>query len=599
MGNNNNYKFFEIKMKTILVILFFITAVYSQGRKPRSETPNTYQGELIPVNQLPANYSWSNINGTNYLTITRNQHIPQYCGSCWTLAVTSSMADRIKIMRKAQWPDIYPAPQVIISCNMEDDGCHGGDSLSAWKYIKENNITDETCSIYRAWGHDNGLPCSQEIICKTCTPGGKCAAVESYYVYTVSEYGPLTGVTQMMNEIYKNGPITCAVDCNTLWNYTGGIITTPIITNASQLDHEISVVGWATEGNTQYWIVRNSWGQPWGEMGYFRVEMGKNILGIEMQCTYAIPKDTWSNNVQHTIPKQAEETNKLFLPNEEKPKKPCAVKPFNGVPEVVKTPKPSEYLANEDVPAAWDWRNVSGVNYCSWNKNQHIPYYCGSCWAQGSTSALADRFKIMDKNAFPDIALAPQVLINCDAGGDCDGGNALGVYEFAHNEGIPHESCQQYLATNPAAENCTARQKCYTCQPPVPMMSQGIGAGNCAAVDVYKKYYVSEYGSIEFPWAMKKEIYARGPISCGIDATSKLDAYKGFGIFSEPFAFSVNHIISVVGWGTESGTEYWIVRNSWGTFWGYYDFFRIKMWDENLMINTQCSYGVPSYTKSQ
>jgi cathepsin X len=124
----------------------------------------------IPMEDLPSYFWWGNVSGTNYLTVQRNQHIPIYCGSCWAFASTSALSDRIKIARKAQWPDINLSPQVLISCDTLDRGCGGGDPRNAYKWIKENNITDETCSPYQAFGHDNGLECSAMIKCKNCLP---------------------------------------------------------------------------------------------------------------------------------------------------------------------------------------------------------------------------------------------------------------------------------------------------------------------------------------------------------------------------------------------------------------------------------------------
>ncbi len=67
----------------------------------------------------------------------------------------------------------------------------------------------------------------------------------------------------------------------------------------------------------------------------------------------------------------------------------------------------------------------------------------------------------------------------------------------------------------------------------------------CMPVDKHPTYWVGDYGSVNGADKMKAEIMARGPIGCGIDATSKLEAYTG-GIFSEKKLFTmINHEVSV------------------------------------------------------
>ncbi|EGC28338.1 hypothetical protein DICPUDRAFT_44383 [Dictyostelium purpureum] len=264
-------------------------------------------------------------------------------------------------------------------------------------------------------------------------------------------------------------------------------------------------------------------------------------------------------------------------------KRTCYVRKNEGRTEKITSPMPHEYLSLEDLPDSFDWRNVSGVNYITENRNQHIPQYCGSCWSFASTSALSDRIKIQRKAAFPDVNLAPQHLINCEIGGSCDGGDPLSVMEGLSSDGkqvAVDETCAPYQAKN--GLGCTPT--CKNCFP----------NGTCVAVAKFPSVQVTQYGSIRGASKMMAEIYARGPIACSIDATSKLEAYTG-GIFKEiKFPAIPNHIISVIGWGVEGSTKYWIVRNSWGSYYGETGFFRIVQGTfDNLGIEDDCVWGVP------
>jgi len=474
--------------------------------------------------------------------------------------------------------------------------------------MAKNEITDETCSIYRARGHDNGQECSAMTMCENCMPGAPCFAQDNYKIYNSEEYGKVSGEEAMMQEIFQRGPIACGIAVpDDLETYTSGVYNDT--TGDMNIVHDISVVGWGVDNGTKFWTVRNSWGTHYGESGFVRVIRGTNNIAIESDCAWATPKDTWTNDVRHK--NTVEETNDPRNQVKENPvsgetdlfmqRAGCRVeKAFFEDGERPMAVHSWEEVDADTLPDNWDWRDQNGTNYLSWNKNQHIPVYCGSCWAQGSTSALADRFNILlgDESPTP-VALNAQVMVNCNAGGTCNGGNPGGVYQFAYKEGIPDSSCEQYVATNLDARTCGAIDKCKDCQgPPCPVGETC--QDQCWAVD-YKHYFVSNYYSLKGMDKMKSDLYKYGPISCGIEVTDAFEAYTG-GIYSEHKLFPmINHEISVVGWGKDAATgeEFWIGRNSWGTYWGEGGFFRMATGKNGLGIEKDCTAGIPSFTKTE
>ena len=160
----------------------------------------TYGEQLAITASLPQSFTWSNVNGINYLTKNLNQHIPVYCGSCWAHGSISSLADRIKIARKAQWPDINLSIQFLLNCQM-GGSCNGGDHIATYKAIKAyGSIPFEDCMIYQACSSDSkeaacqqnkqNFQCTAVNICRTCdtftSNGGSCYPITYYPNATIS-----------------------------------------------------------------------------------------------------------------------------------------------------------------------------------------------------------------------------------------------------------------------------------------------------------------------------------------------------------------------------------------------------------------------------
>jgi len=112
----------------------------------------------------------------------------------------------------------------------------------------------------------------------------------------------------------------------------------------------------------------------------------------------------------------------------------------------------------------------------------------------------------------------------------------------------------QYVAHNLDHKGgCDPIDICRDCSWPPPAANE-TGLDGCTAVD-HKKYYVSSYYSLSGADKMKKDLYQNGPISCGVDATSKFEEYSG-GIYQEHLRFPmINHEIAVVGYGYDEDSQ--------------------------------------------
>ena len=164
---------------------------------------------------------------------------------------------------------------------------------------------------------------------------------------------------------------------------------------------------------------------------------------------------------------------------------------INPIPDSYKTPLPITYIKASDLPDNYSWQNVDGISYLTKMLNQHIPQYCGSCWAHSSMSTLADRIKIarllQGNNYTADINLSVQFLLNCSPG-SCHGGSALHTYKFIKEYGyVPFDTCQNYIACSEESiegfckfvdTKCTEKNICKTCS------RDENGIGHCKAVSV-------------------------------------------------------------------------------------------------------------------
>lgn len=94
------------------------------------------------------------------------------------------------------------------------------------------------------------------------------------------------------------------------------------------------------------------------------------MLNIEKSCSWAVPLDTWTNDVRNTTIS----TNTTKTAKKSKSfNKGCVAVSSKAEEENVTGPRPHEFLDASILPASLDWRNINGVNFLSFSRNQHLP----------------------------------------------------------------------------------------------------------------------------------------------------------------------------------------------------------------------------------
>jgi len=223
-----------------------------------------------------------------YMFEARNQGS---CGSCYAVATIGMLESRLNILYEGQFNDRLSV-QHILSCSVYNQGCDGGYSYLALKFGNEVELVPESCFPYkRVTGNCNDR-CSVDNL-------NKVYKVKNYR-YLGGSYGKCTEY-EIMKDVLKNGPVVVSFEPDYLFmHYKSGIYmsqTTTWLTKGDQkpqwtkVDHSVVLVGWGfdEENKTKYWILQNSWGENWGEKGFFKMIRGIDHMGIESICESGIP----------------------------------------------------------------------------------------------------------------------------------------------------------------------------------------------------------------------------------------------------------------------------------------------------------------------
>lgn len=221
----------------------------------------------IPIS-FDARQQWASC-----ITPVRDQ---QQCGSCWAFSSTGALSDRFCIASSGSVKPIL-SPQYVVSCDSTDYGCQGGYLQNVWEFLEGTGTTTDACVPYTS-GSGVAPDCSTYTSCQDGSTW------QLYQAKANSATNP-TAISDIQTAIMTTGPVQAAFSVyQDFFSYKSGVY----VHTSGSLDggHAIVLVGWTVVNGMDAWIVRNSWGSGWGLSGYFMIQRGVDMCGIESQVWY-------------------------------------------------------------------------------------------------------------------------------------------------------------------------------------------------------------------------------------------------------------------------------------------------------------------------
>jgi len=204
----------------------------------------------------------------------------------------------------------------------------------------------------------------------------------------------------------------------------------------------------------------------------------------------------------------------------------------------------TDLYSGAKLPVAFDWTEQNAV---SPTKNQGT---CGSCWSFAATGALEGAWQIATGKL---VTLSEQHLVDCSTqNSGCRGGDMDLAFDYVKKHGHCTEESYSYKAKHNTcmASNCTV----------------GIPAGSLKG---YFDVPVDDTNAL-------MEAVAKQPVAVAIEADQSTFQLYSSGILTQACGDKVDHGVLLVGYGSENGTDYWKVKNSWGASWGEGGYIRMK-----------------------